>query len=50
MISLAVVVLYMGILGMAFVGSSAAATWALVLALPAGLAGYALIARLAETH
>jgi hypothetical protein len=50
MISLAVVVLYLGILGLAFVGSGAATTWALVLALPAGLAGYAVIARLAESH
>jgi len=50
MISLAVVVLYLGLLGMAFVGSGAAAIWALILALPAGLAGYACIARLAETH
>ena len=50
MISLAVVVLYLGILGMAFVGSSAAAIWAMILALPAGLAGYAVIARLAESH
>jgi hypothetical protein len=50
MISLALVVAYLGILGMAFVGNGAAAIWAMVLAIPAGLAGYAVIARLAESH
>jgi hypothetical protein len=49
-ISLAVVLFYFAILGMAFVGNGAAAIWGVVLALPAGLAGYACVAALAETH